>query len=104
MRVRSVLKGAAATYRFSLNQNDEIDALKDSIFAMERKISEYQVRREALKCTIHAVFVKANDPNMETNPTVVVSAYEQLICDIELFQRNGSGKILAHVNSLDLTL
>ena len=32
MRVRSAFKSAAATYRLSLNQNDEIDAI-----AMERK-------------------------------------------------------------------
>ena len=121
MRVRSAFK---ATYRLSLNRSDEIDAPKDSIFAMERKISEYHVRRQALKFTmaIHAVFVKANDSSIETNPAVVlntqpfqvyavtdipaclVSVYEQLISGIELFQRNGFGWVLAHVNQLDLTL
>ena len=124
MRVLSAFKGVAATYRLSLNQNDEIDAVKDSISAMERKITKYEVRRQALKFTmaIHAVFVKANDSSIETNPAVVlntqpfqvyavtdvptclVNAYEQLISDIELFQRNGCGWVLAHVNSLDLTL
>ena len=88
------------------------------------RISEYHVRRQALKFTlaIHAVFVKANDSSIETNPagvlntqpfqvytvtdipTCLVSAYEQLISDIELFQRNGSGWVLPRVNSLDLTL
>ena len=55
------------------NQNDEIDALKDSIFAMERKINDYQRRRQALKFTIatHPVFSKVNDPGIETIPPVV---------------------------------
>ena len=124
MRVRLAFKGAAATYRLSLNKNDEIDGLKDSIFLMERKISKYQVCRQALKLTmaIHAVLVKANDSSIETNPAVVLntqpfevyavmdiptcllSAYEQLISDIKLFQRNESGWVLAHINWLDLTL
>ena len=71
---------------------------------------------------IHAVFVKANDPSIKTNPAVVhntqpfqvyavtdiptslVSAYEQLISDIESGSGSGSGWVLANVNSLDLTL
>ena len=85
---------------------------------MERKIGDYQKRRQALKFTmaIHTVFVKANDPNIETIPPVVlntqpfqvyavkdihiclVSAYKQLVNDIDLFQKNGSGWVLAHGN------
>ena len=75
MRGRPAFKGATATYRLSFIQNDEIDALKDSIFAMERKISIYQVHRHTLNFTmaIHAVFVKANDSSIETNPAVALN-------------------------------
>ena len=37
-------------------------------------------------------------------PTCLVSIYEQLISDIELFQQNWSGWVLACINSLDITL
>ena len=81
------------------------------------RLANTELRRQALKFTmaIHAVFVKANDSSIETNPAVVlntqpfqvyvvtdiptclVNAYKQLVSDIELFQRNGSGWVLAHV-------
>ena len=75
LRVRSTFKAAAVTYRLFLNQNNESDAIKDSIFAMERKIGDYQRCSQALKLpmAIHTGFVKANNSSIETIPFVVLN-------------------------------
>ena len=71
---------------------------------------------------VHVVFVKANDPSITTDPSIclvsqpfevymdtrieeqLMNAYKQFLNEITVFEGNGSGWILSHIESLDANL
>ena len=124
-KLRSAFNGAVQTWRISFNEaNDIISQLKDAILAMKGPISSYRHQRVALKFTmaIHAVFVKATDSTVITDPAIclvsqpfqiysdtdinnqLLNAYKQLLNDIDVFERNGSGWVLSHLVALDTSV
>ena len=125
-RLRSAFKGAAKTWRIKIgdyNGNDIVGLLKDSVFDMEVKIQDYQSEKLALKFTmaLHVVFIQSTEPDLKTDPAVVFNTdpfdvcsdtniaecltevYIQLLNDIDIYERNGSGWVLNTLETLDLS-
>ena len=112
-KLRSAFNGTAQSWRITLNRSsiDVISTLKDAILSMEDTLNQFRYERIALKFTmaLHAVFVKANDPFITTDPSIclvsqpfevymdtriedqLMNAYKQLLNEIAVFEGNGSG-------------
>ena len=124
-KLRSAFNGAALSWRINFQDNDDvISQLKEGIFAMEGKLSDYQHERMALKFTmaVHVVFEQSSNPSIITEPDVclvsepfevysdtniknqLMNAYKQLLNYMDIFEKNGSGWVLSHLKALDTSV
>ena len=125
VKLRQAFNGAAETWRISFPDSDDvITQLKDGILVMERKLSTFRYARIALKFTmaLHAVFEQSSNPSVITEPPAclvsepfevyadtnikeqLINAYKQLLNEIDVYERNGSGWVLSYLTSLDTSL
>ena len=122
--VKQALQGSATKLKISYPEVEEADILTTlytSIHAMKSTIRQYQQKEKAVKFQIvlQAVFVKAVDPAVTTDPPVVLTSemfevyadtdisermekvYKQILNYIDVYERNGSGWILGSLQSLE---
>ena len=125
VKLRHAFNGAAETWRIRFPDSDDaITQLKDGILAMERKLSTFRYARIALKFTmaLHAVFEQSSNPSIITEPPAclvsepfevyadtnikeqLINTYKQLLNEIDVYERNGSGWVLSSLTSLDTSL
>ena len=120
--VSTAFKNAVKTYKIKFTaENDNIET---AIAAMEGKLSNFRADENSLKFSmaIHVEFEKATDPDVVTDPPVVLQSEQfevyhdtsiqdqldkvakQLNKNIEVYEQCGSGWILKRVVALDTTI
>ena len=107
--VNTAFKKAVVTYKIKFN--DDNDDMNAAIQAMEGKLSHFRMDKQSLKFSmaIHVEFEKATDPDVITDPPVVLQseqfevyhdtsikeqlekAAKQLDKNIEVYEQCGSG-------------
>ena len=124
--VESALKYTALTFRKAFNSNNKRDILqrlKEAIHSMRPVIDEQtQVKAEAVKwyLSLNMNFCKSTSPAVKTDPAVKFHSevfksidtheldyqfhvgYNQIVLQIDEFQRSGSGWVIDHLQHLDL--
>ena len=111
-------------YPEDLEEADILITLYTSIHAMKSTIRQYQQKQKTLKVqmVLQAVFVKAVDPTVTTDPPVELTSelfevyadtdiseclekiYKQILNYIDVYERNGSGWILNSLQPLETVL
>ena len=112
-------------YPHDYNLIDPILLLKKSTKAMKNLILKHnleQTRRLKFTISIHVVFEKASNPEIKTIPPVVLTTEpttvylatdiddslqdtaDELLDLIEVYERNGSGWVIDHLDRMDMGL
>ena len=122
--VKTAFKCAAITWRIKYREHEETDIInlsQTSIFAVKSNLIKYRGLKNALKfnMALHAVFEKAVDPAVKTDPPVcLVPEPFEVYADtnvktclnadtdnyIDIDERNGSGWVLSRLEALDITI
>ena len=120
--INTAFKKAVMTYQIRFSEDE--DTLDSAVLAMKGKLNAYRLNEHSLKFSmaIHVEFEKATDPEIITDPPVVLQSeqfevyhdtsineqldkvVEQLNTNIEVYEQCGSGWVLRRLIALDTTI
>ena len=119
---RTTMGGAVERHEIDMQGTHHLDHLSNAIHLLQRTMQNFQHKHQAYKFQIAITIVchKAVDSSVVTQPTVTLTsemcdvyadaapplhnANRELLNFIEVFERNGSGWVFSHFESLQLTL